>query len=225
MPSMMMHGSAVYLFLSKSNWKETWLSLSEDGVLTWKRKDAYQVKGTVELEQVLDQVHVSLPAEKHRTNGFQPYLLAVPLKVKGKLSTKHLALKNGPDLELWLNAMANCDGRLRLLAAIRRKHVERLASIKDLPEELVLRKVDYKELVTFYKSIWDEYVRHRRNPPPVEHTEAMVSVSSGVHLIEINGNSSEVSFESQNSFPESDSVEDEDVEEDEVEDNDEDIRF
>lgn len=177
---MMIHGSAVYLFLSKNKWKETWLSLSEDGTLTWKRKDAYQIKGTVELEEVLEQVHVSIPNDKHTSNGFHPYFLSMPLKIKGKLSTKRLALRNGPDLELWLYAMANCDGRLRLLAAIRKKHLDRLASDKDLPEELVLKNVDYKELITFYKGVWDEFLRHRRNPPAPEKTEALVAVSSGI---------------------------------------------
>jgi len=197
---MAVYGSRVFLFLSKNKWKETWLSFSEDGVLTWKRKDAYQVKGSVEIEGVFEKIQVRLPDEKHLHNGMKPFFLSIPLKVKGKMVTKKLALKNGPDMELWLSTLANADGQLRLFLAVKGKHVNRLAETKELSEQIVLEKIDYKELITFYKNLWDEFLRHRRNPPPPEQTETLVAVSSGVHLIQINGHASEASFRSQTSL-------------------------
>lgn len=177
---MAVYGSRVYLFLSKNKWKETWLSLSEDGILTWKRKDAYQVKGSIDLQSVYDKIHVSLPAEKQLHSEINPYFLSIPLRVKGKQVVKKLALLNGPDLELWLQTLANVDGHLRLYRAVREKHLERLASGKDISELTVLEKIDYKEAITFYKNVWDEYMRHRQNPPPPEQTETLVAVSSGI---------------------------------------------
>jgi len=213
MPPTAVYGSRVYLFLSKNKWKETWLSLSGDGMLTWKRKDAYQVKGSIELEEVFEKIHVSLPDEKHLHNGITPFFLSIPLKIKGKIAVKKLALKNGPDLELWLHTMANADGQLRLFVAVREKHVNRLAATKELSTQIVLEKIDYKELITFYKSLWEEFMRHRRNPPPSEQTETLVAVSSGVHLIQINGYASEASLRSQNSV---DDMDDDESDEDEV---------
>lgn len=182
MPPIAVYGSRVYLFLSKNKWKETWLSLSDDGTLTWKRKDAYQIKGSVELEEIFEKIHVGTTEEKHIQNGFKPFFLSIPLKVKGKMVVKKLALKSGPDLELWLHTMANADGQLRLYAAVREKHVNRLAASKELSEQIVLEKLDYKELLTFYKGLWEEFMRHRRNPPPPEQTESLVAVSSGKNL-------------------------------------------
>src|SRR5687767_6386537 len=100
------HGSRVYQYRSKNNWKESWLSLEETGSLNWKRKDAFLPLASVRLSDIVDRIKIGDAwhenKEESEPNRIRPFFLFIPMRVDR--SATRFAFMHGPDLELWLSA-------------------------------------------------------------------------------------------------------------------------
>jgi len=167
------HSGSVYRHISKNDWKETWLSLETDGKLTWKRKDAYQVKGEAHVYEILEQVSiVGWPAEKCMEIGTTPFLLRIPMRTQGKKSVKSLAVFNTGDLDLWLDAFATAVGKWKLWKEVKLRQVKLISEKKSMDEHNVERTLKYEELLDFFILSWREFLReHTRKDFAAENDD------------------------------------------------------
>lgn len=176
-PAFVLHSGRVYQFKSQNTWKESWLCLEENGHLVWKRKDAYQVKGYVDLKDNIEKIHLATPKDKHMMDdGKKPYLFQIPIKCSEKYSTKTFAVFNKEDLELWLDAFATSVGQWKLFKAVREHHRTRVAYNKETTENALEESLTFSEFQPYLRTIWDEYVLQRHNPMAMQEITAEITV-------------------------------------------------
>lgn len=163
MPPFVIHGSRVYQYRAKNNWKEYWLSLEQNGSLNWKRKDAFLPLATVQLSEVLNKIKIGDPwHEKPGKNGTgvtKPFFLLIPMRPNRPANK--FAFLHGADLELWLAAFANALNAKTLYRTIKNDHTAQIAAKNGIAEEAVEQLLSYKDLVAFYKTIWQEFMEGR----------------------------------------------------------------
>lgn len=166
MTPLVLHSGRVFQFKRKHTWKESWLTLEKNGTLTWKRKDGYQVKGTVNVPEYIHQIKVDTPDDKHlEDNGFKPFFMVIPIKIDNntKVTTKRFAVNDGQDLILWLDAFATVVNEWKGFQIVREKHMREQAQAKDISDESVESTLTYHELVYYFKAIWEDYLREHVN--------------------------------------------------------------
>lgn len=180
MSPLVVYSSRVFQYKSKHSWKETWLSLEKNGTLSWKRKDGYQVKGTIYVPDVLHQIKLETPDEKHLDNRGTPFFMSVPIKVdqNNKYHLKKFAVMSGQDLGLWLDAFATVVNEWKIFKQIRERHMEDLAQTKEISPEILETKLAYQELVYYFKEIWEDFVRQHINGKPLKK-----ALSNGTYFI------------------------------------------
>jgi len=153
------HSGSVYEHRSKNNWKETWLCLENDGALTWKRKDAYQVKGRIYLDrQLLNQIEIDgWPSKKcGQNNNEHPFSIQFPLEIQGSKTKKKLYVKDGDSLDLWLDAFATVMGKWKLWKNVKQRQEDKERGNDENNGDPSLK---YQMLVQFYKTTWQEFLR------------------------------------------------------------------
>lgn len=167
MSNLVVYSARVMQFKRRHHWKESRLSLHKDGTLTWYRKDGYQVKSSVFLPDILQEVKVETPDDKHHEKlQCTPFFVIVPVKrdENDKVTVKRFAVMNGPDLALLLDAFATVVDEWKIFKDLREKHREELANSKEMGVDIVESSVSYHELVYYYKSIWEDYIhQHGQN--------------------------------------------------------------
>lgn len=169
-PVLVLHSGRVFQWKSHhhDHWKESWLCLEENGHLVWKRKDAYQVKGSIDLKENIEKVHLLTPQNKHMANGKKPLFFTVPLKCDDKITNKIFAVFNREDMELWLDAFATSVGQWKLFKAVRYQHKNRVAVAKEVGDEVLEESLTYNEIIPYLRTIWEEYLSQRHNPMAME---------------------------------------------------------
>lgn len=172
-PALTVHSGRVYRWKSSKHWKESWLTLESHGHLVWKRKDAYQVKGSVHLLNHLDKITIPSPTDKQIHDSVHPnsYFFCVPMsdnEETKKISLKWFAVFDVRDLELWLDAFAQVTGQWKVYKAVSDKQRDRVAKIKNCCEENLEEVLTYAETVPFLRTIWEEFMGERSNPTAVQ---------------------------------------------------------
>jgi len=165
------HNGSVYVHKSRNQWKESWLCLESNGKLTWKKKDAYEVKGVAYVDEILDHIEISGWSAKkcaHNDNA-TPFLINLPIQIRGSKSNKTLIVKSGADLDLWLDAFATVVGKWKLWRACKRKQAFRISRQKSMDERSVEQQLKYDELVEFYRITWVEFLAQYKNQPAEEN--------------------------------------------------------
>lgn len=90
-PTIVVHSSRVYqLQKAKHEWKQLWLSLEDNGKLSLKRKDAYQLKWTVDLQKVIKFIKLDVPDDHmlkhvshvHDETARHPFFIMLPVHVR-----------------------------------------------------------------------------------------------------------------------------------------------
>jgi hypothetical protein len=150
----------VYKHRGKNEWKESWLCIETNGKLTWKKKDAYEVKGVAYAQDILDDIQVSgWPTKKcEQNNHATPFLMRIPIEIRGSKTTKTMIVKSGADLDLWLDAFATVVGKWRLWKTIKQRQSFKVGKQKSMDERSVEQNLKYEELVEFYKTAWSEFL-------------------------------------------------------------------
>jgi hypothetical protein len=160
------HNGSVYQHRSGKRFKETWLCLETDGTLTWKKKDAYQVKGQAYLEEILEKINIQgWTVGKCQKNQATPFIMRLRIQVRGSKSDQNLCLLNGADLDLWLDAFATVVGRWKLWRHLKERHARKLDKDRErgVDGTNFCALLKYDELVEFYKSTWKEFLASYKN--------------------------------------------------------------
>jgi len=154
------HNGAVYQHKGRNQWKESWLCLESNGKLVWKKKDAYQVKGMAYADEVLNQIQISGWSAKKcsQNDGVTPFLMHLPIEIRGAKSKTTLILKHGDDLELWLDAFATVVGRWKLWKACKHRQAVKIGKQLSIDERNVEHLLKYEQLVEFYRTTWLEFL-------------------------------------------------------------------
>uniref|UniRef100_A0A915KFQ9 Uncharacterized protein n=1 Tax=Romanomermis culicivorax TaxID=13658 RepID=A0A915KFQ9_ROMCU len=130
----------------RRNLKERWLTLSENGTLTWRRRDGYMIRGSTNIHQFFDKIDFDFDAyaastaaddssscssndtvnsvknvKNHgdtidvKSTKIYLWILSVPIKMDVKTGRvkkwKNFRLATVAELDFWLQALANADGR------------------------------------------------------------------------------------------------------------------
>jgi len=199
------HSGRVYKHRGKDNWKETWLCLETDGTLTWKKKDAYEVKGVAYLKDILENIQISGWSTKkcEQNKNATPFLMNLPIEVHGSKKNKTLIVKSGADLDLWLDAFATVIGKWKLWKACKQWQASKISKQKSIDERSVEQQLKYEELVEFYKITWSEFLASYKKNEPIQNGDTNGQVQNGNlrQLDSANGASSSPSNSEQLSRP------------------------
>jgi len=154
------HNGAVYQHKGTNRWKETWLCLETNGKLIWKKKDAYEIKGMIYVDEILNQIQISGWTSKKvsNNNGVTAFLLQLPIEIRGAKSKTTLFLKHGDDLEIWLDAFATVVGRWKLWKACKQRQASKTGKQLQIDEGNVEHLLKYEQLVEFYRLTWMEFL-------------------------------------------------------------------
>jgi len=176
------HNGSVYQHKSKDHFKETWLCLEPNGTLTWKKKDAYQVKGESYMEEILDEITIDGWAkQKSEKNHAAPFIMKIPIVVRGSKTNHDFLLLHGADLDSWLDAFATVVGKWKLWKNIKERHANKISHEKSIDARSVERLLEYEDLVKFYKSTWQEFLDLYKKPG-VEETFSNGQTQNG-HIV------------------------------------------
>jgi len=176
------HNGAVYQHKGRNIWKESWLCLKTNGKLDWKKKDAYEVKGMAYADEVLNQIQIRGWSAKKcsHNNGVTPFLMQIPIEIRGAKSKTTLILKHGDDLELWLDAFATIVGKWKLWKECKQRQAVKIGKQFSIDERNVEHLLKYEQLVEFYRITWLEFLEAYKRKETGENEISNGHIQNGI---------------------------------------------